>query len=291
MKISYAEFCEGIWPSASKYQSKYEQKYPMTEKKPKYKSTYMPQTEYRPRYRPQSAEKYSASQYVSPKKSYYEQSYKSPYKTVLKPSFLDEEEETRQIAKKLEYSMEMSPTKKLLIDDKLSSTFQEQLKSLRKIESYKQDLAHCPDFNMMDAYDYLCGDCKGPMSLMDFCNGLKGIGLYPSYHETSLLFNRYASPYKKEMSYSNFCNMVRPKNPLYDMKMKGHYYTGSVPFSSTTNLYFKLLMESHLEAEKQNEMLKEKLKISPSFNVYDAFHNMDVLGKGKLHITDVLNVY
>lgn len=304
-KLSYSEFSEGI--GCSKNKSEYVSKYSMSEKKPRYHSILPgrePMSEQK--HRTFSEEKYGSRQqyftpsktmygksyvspekasYVSPSKTFYGTSYISPAKTVLKPTMLDYEEPAA-FSKKLEYSQTISPSKKMRVDDQLITALNEQIRLEKKVENYRQDLSLQYDFNFVDAFYMLNPNCESSMTFADFYMGVKNLGIMATYNDMKLLFDRYATGIGNTMRYSDFCRIIRPKKLEYDMKMKG-IYSEKREFSRTTLLYFKLLLETSIEAEKENELLRKKLRRSYDFNAYDAFRSIDYMGKGKVSMPEV----
>ena len=79
------------------------------------------------------------------------------------------------------------------------------------LEKSKKDLALCSDFNLIDAFRLFDPLSKGYITTVDLQDGLKEIGLYPSYEEVSLFFRRYDSDNDGRLRYSNFCEAFTPK--------------------------------------------------------------------------------
>ncbi len=305
-KLSYMEFVEGIIPYYSQasgkkyYTSRYETstRYPATEKKPSYRETYYtrspePRTEPRHYTREFSADRLATEpsrkvpEYYSPAKTTMASTYRSPYRSVLR------EQEAGSIYKRLSYDNTLSglsPSKKRFIEEDLVSTLKDQSRIEKKIEGYKVDLALQPDFNLIDAFRAFDAEAKCYATLTDFRMGLRELGIAEPMEDVEMLFSRYDRDHDGRLRYSDFCEMMLPKDINYASLVSRRTPSGMrypAPFSTKTQVLFKMMLEAGVDLERSGEGLRQQLRKNPYFDVFDAFQSFDTQGRGYVSLKGV----
>jgi len=303
-------------------------KYSYTEKKPSYYKSRLvtleprlePQTEYKPSKYSRLLSEYSprysyTSRYVSPTREVYKSPVREVYKSPVKETYISPYKSMSTYAtspyktfyptytakaseyvpsKKLEYTSALSPRKQKYVAEELAGALEEQIAFERRYEHAKEELVLQTDFNLMDGFrlfDYLG---KGFVTLTEFYDGLKELGVAASYDDISLLFKRYDKDSDGRVRYSDFCSLVTPKRPEYEkiLTTRPPYYLHhlmpkDVYFSAQTRLLFRDVVEIAMDHEKALENIRQRLKRSALFNTYDAFNALDVQGKGKVTLSGV----
>jgi len=296
-RLSLSEFTNGLIPSFGKQMDHYS----YSEKKTsQYRSRYespAPRSEYKPAMNRLSSENrhesayrsfYKESRLNSSYSSPYEKSYASPKK--LHVTILDE---PVPVIKKLEYEQpEVSlPSKQLQVGSELAFAMQEQIGYERRFERAKEELALQSDFNLMDGFQLFDYSRKGYITMGEFYDGLRMLGINSTYGDISLLFNRIDSTRTGRVKYSDYCSIFTPKRSEYErMLSRRPPYTLSnlsVYFTTKTRLLYRDAFEILIQHEQALERIRMRFKKDVLFNPYSAFNAMDVLGKGQVTISSV----
>eukprot|EP00826_Nyctotherus_ovalis_P059091 TRINITY_DN8189_c0_g1_i13.p1 TRINITY_DN8189_c0_g1~~TRINITY_DN8189_c0_g1_i13.p1 ORF type:complete len:407 (+),score=82.48 TRINITY_DN8189_c0_g1_i13:72-1292(+) len=306
-RLSYAEFSDGLNAMGRKSSDLYS-KLSYSEHKPSlYRSRYespAPRSEYRPHIRRfGSAERVSSygsalrSSYVSPAKSFYESPYRKTV-TEFSPSkslYTSFAAESKPVITKLEYGRAMSPTKQRELSTELSLAMEEQLGYERRFEKAKQELATRFDFNLMDAFRVFDWTDRGYVTMGEFYDGTKDLGVAASYSEIAQLFKRLDSDADGKVRYADFRNLLMPKVREYELMVLGRKaYSGkylsrpNLVFTSQTSYLFRNALEAALSHERAIEAIRQRLKRNIFFNSYDAFDVIDTQGKGYVSLWEVI---
>jgi len=303
-KLSYTEFNDGLEAIEKK---EIYSKFSYSEKKPSlYKSRYespAPRSEYKGSIRRFGSEERThadrlRSSYISPSKSLYESPYKktltdfSPSKS-LYDSFVVETK-SQYLPTKLEFEKTMSPVKQREVSRELSLAMEEQLGYERRFEKAKQELALRFDFNLVDAFKVFDWTDKGYVTMPEFYDGMKDLGVAASYSEISQLFKRLSSNLDGKVRYSNFRALFTPKVREYELMMLGrkpysstYLSRPSLIFTSQTSYLYRNAIEIALSHERAIELIRQRLKRNVLFNSYNAFDVIDTQGKGYFSLWEV----
>ncbi len=314
-QLSYSEFVDGLVPDfAKKLERKpaatsaaYYESY--SEKKPSYYrrvESPAPRTEYKPRYagRLGSAERSYSKRYESPARSdiayspsYTKPVYSSPYS---KSAYQSTLAGSTYVPKKAEYvsSAISSPSKKRQAAASLAVALEEQIAQERRFERARQELVLQTDFNLMDGFRLFDYIGKGFVTLTEFCDGLRDLGIVASFSDISLLFKRYDRDSDGRLRYSDFCTLMTPKLPEYEKMLvsRAPYHLHHLPpketyFTAKTRVLLREALETALNHEHQLENIRQRLSGSISFNAYDAFDSLDIQGKGQISLSSVYTAY
>lgn len=81
------------------------------------------------------------------------------------------------------------------------------------LENAKADLCIKSDFNLVDCFRIFDYSGRGWCSFEEFREGLSTLGIYPHLPDLELVFVRYDLDRDGNLRYSEFCEMMTPKNP------------------------------------------------------------------------------
>ena len=207
-------------------------------------------------------------------------------------SFLRDE---APVIKTLEYSKTLSPSKQRELSTELALAMEEQIGYERRFEKSKQELALRFDFNLLDGFRIFDYTDKGFISLPEFYDGMRELGVAGTYSEISQLFKRLDSDMDGRVRYSDYRTMFAPKNKEYEFMMLGRrlYTTPSLrrpilTFTSQTSTFYRDALEIALSHERALEGIRQRLKRNVFFNIYDAYDVLDIQGKGQVSISGSL---
>lgn len=269
-ELSFKEFVDGLIVDLP--ENEYGAKYAYSEKKPSHFQRLEEENLLRTAYKPI---------YESPlKKAIPIKSSISPYKS----SFTKPNVQTSVSVNihKFQFS-----TQQKEINDGLAEILDEQLKLLRKIEQAKEELVKKEDYNLMDGFRIFDFGGKGFITLSEFTDELKSIGLDFLNSEIALFFKRCDKDSDGRLRYSDYCSMINPKKPDIEKLLSSrlpyhmhHLIEKEMYFSVETRDLHKNLIKNLIEYEKYNEEFRKNLKNKPNFNPYDAFNILDLRGNG-----------
>eukprot|EP00826_Nyctotherus_ovalis_P058178 TRINITY_DN7981_c0_g1_i1.p1 TRINITY_DN7981_c0_g1~~TRINITY_DN7981_c0_g1_i1.p1 ORF type:complete len:505 (+),score=118.90 TRINITY_DN7981_c0_g1_i1:78-1592(+) len=290
-RLSSLEFTEGLVPSFGKQHDRYS----LSEKKPQYRSRFespAPRSEYKRSVNRLSSEERLGRSFYRPE--YAESLYASPYTSPQKKLYATMLDEPMPVVKKLEYDMAESfiPSKQAQNGSELALMMEEQIGYERRFERAKEELALQPDFNLMDGFQLFDYSKKGYVTMGEFYDGLKILGMTGSYLEISLLFSRMDSDKDGRVRYSDYCLVFTPKRAEYErMLIARPPY--SVPrlsgyFTSKTRMLYRDAFDVLVQHEQAIERMRLRLKENVYFSPYSAFNAMDLLGKGQVSISSVV---
>lgn len=297
-RLSYTEFINGLIPSFGKEMDRYS----YSEKKTShYRSRYespAPRSEYKPSNRLSSEDKFRSTNRSLYRPDRLDASYSSPYaqsyvspKKKLYVTMLDE---PAPVIKKLDYddAETFIPSKQLRVGSDLAFAMEEQIGYERRFEQAKEDLALQTDFNLMDGFQFFDYAKKGYITMGEFYDGLRMLGVVSTYSDISLLFNRMDSDKDSKMKYSDYCFMFTPKRSQYERMLSGRslYSLPSLGgyFTTKTRMLYRNAFEVLIQHEQALERIRQRFKKDIYFNPYSAFNAMDLQGKGKVSLYSVL---
>jgi Ca2+-binding EF-hand superfamily protein len=257
-RLSFSEFSNGLM-SRSKHSYSEKATSPITEHNSFYES---PQ---------RSAEKYSSAYKLSP----------------FKLSYNDYQKKGVYVEKKLEY--ELSPPKNKKIASELAFAMEEQISCHKRFNLIKEELVNQEDFNLTDGFRLLDTNGKGFVTLPEFREGLKDIGVNVSGNGPTLLFKRMDHDSDARVRFSDFCSTFASKDKKARVILEArqpyymhHLVEKDVYFSANTRDIFKQAFEALLLQEQSLEIVKQRLRKSMSFNVYEGFNAIDPSKKGQI---------
>eukprot|EP00826_Nyctotherus_ovalis_P063104 TRINITY_DN9219_c0_g8_i1.p1 TRINITY_DN9219_c0_g8~~TRINITY_DN9219_c0_g8_i1.p1 ORF type:complete len:530 (+),score=90.34 TRINITY_DN9219_c0_g8_i1:236-1591(+) len=153
----------------------------------------------------------------------------------------------------------------------------------RELEQHKVNLALQSDFNLIDGFRLFDRSGKCYVTLEEFQRALNKLGLKSSGEK---LYLRYSRNQDDKLDYTDFCNMILPKDTNYAYTIhKRHPLKGE--FSSKTLDAFKTLIEKSIELEEAGEKIRKELKSNGEFDAYRHFKEVDCKGKGQITLSEV----
>ena len=223
--------------------------------------------------------------YISP----YKRNERNLYEEYSPSKVIGESKKIIETEKKLEFNKNISPSKQNKICSELAFAMEELIRSDRKSESAKVELASRTDFNLTDGFRLVDSNGKGFVTLGEFTNGLKELGINTSGKSVTLLFKRMDQDRDSRVRFSDFCVVFtsREKKQKSTLELRQPFYMhhlvdNDVYFSVKTRDVFKHTIEILMEQEQSIEIVRQRLKKSMTFNPYDGFNAMDPTGKGQV---------
>jgi len=215
-------------------------------------------------------------------------SYASPYKAATHRNF----DSMNSRYKDLNYSYQVekdlgSYIKETPVYKATSDSLAEAIKALilieMELEENKVNLALQTDFNLINGFKLL--DCAGKcyVSFEEFQKVLEKIGVKGSAEK---LFKRYSRKQDNKLNYTDFCNMVLPKDTNYAYNVhKRHPTKGNL--SNKALGILKTLIEKSIELEEAEENIRKELKNNREFDAYRDLKEVDFKGKGQITLSEV----
>lgn len=80
----------------------------------------------------------------------------------------------------------------------------------KELEDAKSNLALKPDFNLYDAFRIFDSNSLGYITLSDLKIGLSDIGVFSTYEELELFFNRYDRDRDGKLRFAEFSDAFSP---------------------------------------------------------------------------------
>ena len=84
-----------------------------------------------------------------------------------------------------------------------------------EIETAKINLAHKPDFNLVDAFQIFDQPRYGQVDVHQLQAGLNAIGIYPTFDECELIITRYDKSGDRRLNIAEFEQMFLAKDAYY----------------------------------------------------------------------------
>lgn len=215
----------------------------------------------------------------------FDTSYASPYKIGIHKSFepMSLMDYSYQIEKDLGSYIKEIPIYKVT-----SNNLAEAIKALilieKELEEHKVNLALQVDFNLIDGFKLFDSTGKCYVTFEDFQRVLEKIGIKSSAVK---LFKRYSCSQGNKLDYTDFCNMVLPKDTNYAYNVhKRHAIKSNLSTKTLTSL--KTLIEKSIELEEAGENIRKELKNNGEFDAYRHFKEVDSKGRGQITLSEVI---
>ncbi|CAG9319322.1 unnamed protein product [Blepharisma stoltei] len=180
-------------------------------------------------------------------------------------------------------------------ESELVSVFRQQIDLDRDLEAARRDLALCPDFTVIDAFNLFDLNNLGYVTQLEFEDTLRSLRVYPIKDEVSLLFKHY-SYIERRLTFTDFSKIVTTKDLEYARLINNRVpqnlprYDRQRTFSLTTENLLSRVMKLHLENESVAESLRQKLERRPYFSKTDAFQCVDRDRNGYLTFNEFENL-
>ena len=158
---------------------------------------------------------------------------------------------------------------------------QEEIKNNNFIDGIRNNLAIKHDFNLIDAFRIFDSNDNGFITLMDIEQGLARIGLRPSQDEIYLLVRHYSRLQDSRIRFSDFSEMLTPKQDEYARIMRNKQALNIVGldrlkvFARDTIAVVLSVFRALFEAEIAAEQQRQKIRRLPGFNLYQVYSAID----------------
>jgi len=187
------------------------------------------------------------------------------------------------------FSPSRKPVLPLYQEDELIHSLKEVCNLEQEIETAKINLAHKPDFNLVDAFQVFDQPRYGQVDVHQLQAGLNAIGIYPTFDECDLLITRYDKSGDRRLSIGEFEQMFLAKDAYYG-QMVTRRPSNFVPrvvrrddvFLPNTAFEFQSMWRTHIRCENAAECLRQRLASKPGFNAYEAFNSLDLNCDGSI---------
>jgi Ca2+-binding EF-hand superfamily protein len=193
------------------------------------------------------------------------------------------------VASPVRISPSRKPVLPLYQEDELVHSLKEICNLEQEIENAKIQLAHKPDFNIIDAFQIFDVPRYGAVDVHQLQAGLNAIGIYPSFDECDLIITRYDLTGDRRLSISEFEKMFLAHDGYYAamVSRRGSNFVPRVVrrddvFLPNTAYEFQSMWRTHIRCENAAEALRQRLASRPGFNAYEAFNSLDLNGDGSI---------
>eukprot|EP00826_Nyctotherus_ovalis_P063024 TRINITY_DN9204_c0_g2_i3.p1 TRINITY_DN9204_c0_g2~~TRINITY_DN9204_c0_g2_i3.p1 ORF type:complete len:438 (-),score=115.70 TRINITY_DN9204_c0_g2_i3:197-1510(-) len=233
-----------------------------------------------------SYRKVKAAQSASPFASGYGGSYISPYKT----EYYKESGMGSSLHRHLDYeaaSHKEVPQEKYSANE-FAPIIKEQLRIESQLEKDKAALLKQSDFNLMDAFRMIDNKDKCFVTLSEFGEAFKRLGVQGNDSSIEMLYKRYNKDCDGKFQFSDFCEMMLPKdvsslNIIYKRSPSGE----DVPRLSKDALEtFKAILRASLDLEAAGEHIRQRFSKSP-VNLRRLFEDINLSGSGYISVNEV----
>ena len=141
------------------------------------------------------------------------------------------------------------------------------------IESLKESLAYRPDANLTDIFAFFDYSQRESISIVDFAEALKEIGLYLPMNDLKLLFKKHDKNLDGRFDYNEFIEMILPRRHSIAKLISERYPPMRfVGFSNETKNALVNLFNAIIISEKSIEQNRYNLSTNPTTSVFDAFN-------------------
>ena len=156
------------------------------------------------------------------------------------------------------------------------------------------------DFNLFDAFRVFDKYQSGFLTLSDLRFGLNDIGVFPSYQELELFFQRYDTDKDGRLRFSEFSEAFIPRDSYAASKLNGRgsnymrppfYPTRDSCFETGTRFEFKDIFNTHFRVEVAAESLRQRLQRVPLFNGYESFKTCDINEDGVVTRNEIRRLF
>lgn len=158
---------------------------------------------------------------------------------------------------------------------------QEEIKSHNFIDGIRNNLAIKHDFNLIDAFRIFDSNDNGFITLMDIEQGLGRIGFRPTQDEIYLLVRHYSRLQDSRIRFSDFSEMLTPKQEEYARIMRNKQALNIVGldrlkvFARDTLAVVVSVFRALFDAEIVAEQQRQKIRRLPGFNLYQVYSAID----------------
>ena len=141
------------------------------------------------------------------------------------------------------------------------------------IESLKESLAYRPDANLTDIFAFFDYSQRESISIVDFAEALKEIGLYLPMNDLKLLFKKHDKNLDGRFDYNEFIEMILPRRHSIAKLISDRYPPMRfVGFSNETKIALVNVFNAIITSEKSLEQNRYNLSTNPTTSVFDAFN-------------------
>jgi Ca2+-binding EF-hand superfamily protein len=213
----------------------------------------------------------------------YSNSYMSPYKT----DYYKEAGTESSLHRRLDYEVESKTNQ---MPNEFASIIKEQLRIESQLEKNKAALLSQADFNLMDAFRMIDNQDKCFVTLYEFKEALKRLGVPSNDLSVEMLYKRYNKDCNGKFQFSDFCEMMLPKeasslNIIYKRSPSGE----EVPKLSKEAIEaFKMILKESLELELAGEEIRLKFNKNPKFNLCRLFEDINRSATGYISLNEVM---
>ena len=174
-------------------------------------------------------------------------------------------------------------------EDELVQSLRDLIRIENDIEAEKTRLALKADFNLIDAFKIFDQPHRGFITAHVLKEGLGAIGVYPTDNDIDLWIQRYDSSGDRRITKWEFEQAFLTQDPYYasmvTRRPSNYKYTGKRRddcFGADTASEFRTVWATHFKSEVAAELIRQRLRKMPYFNVYDAFTSLDLNDDGTI---------
>jgi len=174
-------------------------------------------------------------------------------------------------------------------EEQLAKGLREQIENDQELENARNKLALQDDFNLFDAFRLFDLTEKGFVTRLELREGLNDLDVFPSTNEMYLIMKKYNKDEDGLLKYSEFCDLIRPKDAGYAQLLgdRKPTYADRVDLSDVFSRYtiecMRRVVNKVVENEFHSEKVRQRLARRPLFDNYEAFEALDKDGKGYLN--------
>ncbi|KAL4472695.1 hypothetical protein ABPG74_018644 [Tetrahymena malaccensis] len=177
--------------------------------------------------------------------------------------------------------------------------FKQRVEPEKEIEYCKQDLCMQKDFSAKDMFVLINSDKNDYISISEFVDSLKELGVQPYKDEIYLFFRRHAANKNKGLREDEFIYAILPNQHTYDKVAQGRINISDQTvqlrmkdiLQPETLRRFKKLMLALLKFELKMEAICLKLAKLTHFSYEDFFELLDQQQNGYISLTDLKQVF
>ena len=175
-------------------------------------------------------------------------------------------------------------------EDELVQCLRDLIRIESDIEAGKTRLSHCSDFNLADAFHVFDQPSRGFITPHVLKEGLGKIGIYPTSNDIDLWVQRYDTNGDTRITKWEFEAAFLSQDPYYASlvtRRTSNYkclygQKRDSCFNPDTASEFRQVWSTHFKSEIAAELIRQRLRKMPYFNVYDAFSSLDLNEDGMI---------
>lgn len=173
---------------------------------------------------------------------------------------------------------------------KLLSAIREQLKIEAKLKEEKYKLIKQINFNLLDAFRVIDSENRCSVTLTEFKNALKRLGVDAEPDSIESLYRHYNRKCNGKFQYSDFCDLMLPRGLSHTYYSHSKEPSGKLtPMLSqeAMNTFREMLTDSaNLEVAKEN--VRKLLNNSSQFDADPPFIRIGPQGRNYIYLNDVI---